>query len=355
MNINSNAVLSHWCEDARACDFLSIDTEFKWEKTYWPQLCLVQLATRESIAIIDVLADLDLNALSSLLTRDAQLKIFHAAKQDLEVLDFFGFEKLESVMDCQIAAALIGLEEQIGYGPLVSKLLDINLDKSQTRTDWTIRPLTGAQREYAANDVRYLEPISRFMHTELNKLGRLSWLREDCTQLHSNISPESRRRDAWIKVRGWGKLETAAFELLVELAAWREKLAQEKNLPRSWVLTDTQLTGLACDAPATLRQLAQILKDKGAIVRKHGDELLEITKRNNSDYVLKILRPTNLNLEQRNWVKAMKSVVKEQAQSLEISPSVLCSGNDLKCLAKGEIPLRLKSGWRRQFLTMMLE
>ncbi len=350
VSIGTSGDLSDWCQKASSSLFLSIDTEFKWEKTYWPQLCIVQLATCESIAIIDVLAGADLTPLFELLKTEDQLKIFHAARQDLEVLNVSGFPDLDNVVDCQIGAALIGLDEQIGYAPLVSKVLDIELDKSQTRTDWAKRPLSKAQNEYAADDVRYLGAIYHYIENELARLERFNWLQEDCRQLHTSLSPNSRRQIAWKKVRGLGKLENEIFVLLVALATWREKLAQDENMPRSWVLQDAELIQLANERPDNSYSLSKLLRGRSAILRKYGDDLLELLGSGFLGKVIEDIRPSDLDSDKRKWVRRMKDVVKEEAQALGISPSVLCSGGDLKSLAQDKVPDRLQSGWRRQFL-----
>ncbi len=344
-----------WCDSASKSDFLSIDTEFKWEKTYWPQLCLIQMAVRGSVAVVDTLENKDLQPLSALFANSEQLKIFHAAQQDLEVFQLSGFENFSSLFDCQIAAALIGFDEQIGYATLVSKLLNIDLDKSQTRTDWTKRPLSAAQMDYAVNDVRYLKDLCDIMESELRKLGRYHWLQEDCSRLHSGVSLQMRCSRAWGRVKGFARLSDEHLSNLASLANWRERLAQEKNLPRNWVLQDSELMSLASNKPSDLSQLAKLLPGHEAMIRQHGFSLLGALEEEAIKAWSGLRRPAVLSPEERKWVKAKKIVVKEKAKDLNLRPSILCSSSDLTSIARGEIPLRLSSGWRTQFLSAVLD
>jgi ribonuclease D len=354
-NINTFDQLNKWCERASSSDFLSVDTEFKWEKTYWPQLCLIQVAIPDSVALVDPLSKMDLQPLSWLMTNPKRLKIFHAAQQDLEVFELSCFEKFTNLFDCQIAAALIGLDEQIGYGALVSKLLNIDLDKSQTRTDWTIRPLSAAQTDYAVNDVRYLKELCELMEQELINLGRYQWLQEDCGRLHSAVSLEKRCFTAWTKVKGFASLRDEHLRNLASLANWRERLAQKKNLPRSWVLRDSQLIELACVKPSDLPRLAKLLPGREAFLRQHGTSLIDAMEVEATSAWSDLSRPVALGSEERKWVKSKKVVIKERAKELNLTPSILCSSSDLTSIARGKIPARLSSGWRTQFLDGVLD
>ena len=347
--------LKEWCERASSSDFLSIDTEFKWEKTYLPQLCLIQLAIPESVALIDTLSMTELEPLSSLLANPERLNLFHAAQQDLEVFELSGFEKFTNLFDCQIAAALIGLDEQIGYGALVSKLLDIDLDKSQTRSDWTIRPLSPAQTDYAVNDVRYLKELYELMKHELMNLERYHWVQEDCRRLHSAVSLQHRCFMAWRKVKGFTSLRDEHLRNLGSLANWRERLAQEKNLPRGWVLKDSQLIDLASNRPSDLSRLAKLLPGREAFLRQHGSSLIGAMEAEATIEWSDLSRPVALSSEERKWIKSKKIVIKERAKELNLIPSILCSSSDLTSVARGKIPTRLSSGWRTQFLSGVLD
>ena len=354
-NISTLGQLKEWCESAASSDFLSIDTEFKWEKTYWPQLCLIQVAIPESVALVDTLSMKELGPLASLLANSERLNLFHAAQQDLEVFELSGFEKFTNLFDCQIAAALIGLDEQIGYGALVSKLLDIDLDKSQTRSDWTIRPLSAAQTDYAVNDVRYLKELYELMKHELTNLNRYHWLQEDCKRLHSAVSLQQRCIMAWRKVKGVTSLRDEHLGNLGSLANWRERLAQEKNLPRGWVLKDSQLIELASNKPSDLSRLAKLLPGREAFLRQHGSSLIGAMEAEATIDWSDLSRPAALSPEERKWIKSKKIVIKERAKELNLIPSILCSSSDLTSIARGEIPARLSSGWRTQFLSEVLD
>ena len=316
---------------------------------------MIQAAIPGSVALVDTIANANLQPLSSLLTSPERLKIFHAAQQDLEVFELSGFAKFTNLFDCQIAAALIGLDEQIGYGALVSKLLDIDLDKSQTRTDWTKRPLSSAQKDYAVNDVRYLKELYELMENELQNLGRYQWLQEDCSRLHYAVSTQRRCSIAWRKVKGYASLDDEPLANLASLANWRERLAQDKNLPRNWVLQDTQLIELAIKKPSDLSRLAKLLPGHNALLRQHGASLLCALEVGATSNWSGLSRPVVLGPEQRKWVKSMKIFVKKKAQDLNLNPSILCSSSDLTSIARGNIPTRLRSGWRVQFLNEVLD
>jgi ribonuclease D len=231
---------------------IALDTEFMRERTYYARLCLLQLAGRGRIALVDPLAITDLSPVAALLGDTAQVKILHAARQDLEVLYPLLGGVAAPVFDTQIAAALLGHPAQMGYGELVAKITGIVLTKGHARTDWARRPLSPEQLHYAADDVRHLETLRDELGTRLDALGRLPWLQEDCRALQDPALYVTEPERAWQRFKGADRLVPQERAALRALAAWREARAMRRNLPRGWILTDETLRDAARLRPALL-------------------------------------------------------------------------------------------------------
>ncbi|MCK5356425.1 MAG: ribonuclease D, partial [Methyloprofundus sp.] len=203
--INTPELLSSFCQDIASVEWLALDTEFLRERTYFPKFCLLQIATPEMVACIDPLALESLQPLLDIIYDPAITKVFHSARQDLEIFYHLTGKVPTPVFDTQMAAPLLGFQEHPGYAMLVSSLLNINLSKIHTRTDWSLRPLSEGQIKYASDDVIYLVEIYQKMTAQLAELGRSDWLTEDFTQLVSldlyRLSP----KDTWLKIKGRNK------------------------------------------------------------------------------------------------------------------------------------------------------
>lgn len=250
--------LAKLCTELAAEPFITVDTEFLREKTYWPKLCLVQLAGIESAAAVDVLAEgLDLTPLLDLMRNPSVLKIFHSARQDLEIFCLLMDGELPApVFDTQVAAMVCGFGDSIGYDNLARKLLAVDIDKSARFTDWSRRPLTDKQIRYALSDVTFLRDIYRKLHKQIAESGRESWLTEDMAILESPATYRTTPEDAYkrLKVRSGDRRYLA---LLRELAAWRERDAQRRDLPRARILKDEQILDIAAQCPRTVKDLAR--------------------------------------------------------------------------------------------------
>ena len=249
--------LAKLCTELAAEPFITVDTEFLREKTYWPKLCLVQLAGIESAAAVDVLAEgLDLTPLLDLMRNPSVLKVFHSARQDLEIFCLLMDGELPApVFDTQVAAMVCGFGDSIGYDNLARKLLAVDIDKSARFTDWSRRPLTDKQIRYALSDVTFLRDIYRKLHKQIAESGRESWLTEDMAILESPATYRTTPEDAYkrLKVRSGDRRYLA---LLRELAAWRERDAQRRDLPRARILKDEQILDIAAQCPRTVKDLA---------------------------------------------------------------------------------------------------
>jgi ribonuclease D len=329
---------------------LAIDTEFMRESTYSPQLCLVQVASDSDCWLVDPLAGLDLAPLLATLGERSRPKILHAARQDLEVLLNVGGAVPGPVFDTQVAAALLGLPPQVGYAELVARRLGHSIDKGQTRTDWSRRPLSDAQLAYAADDVHHLLELHLDLVSALESKGRASWHAEDCAALEDPRLYRTEPADAWRRLKGLGRLRPAEQAAARALAGWREQRAIASDKPRGWILTDEALYALAEQRPATTEQLEQVRSLPPSVVRKRGDELLGLIRdavesAKDAPQSPPPQRPTP---EQTRRIGLLQQRVRDIAAALEIGPEVLATRRDVEGMVLGtpaESPLL--RGWRR--------
>lgn len=240
-------------------EWITLDTEFIREKTYYPRLCLIQIASEDTLACIDPLAISDLKPFLDWLKQPHRLKVLHAAWQDMEIFHHLGNGTVPTpLFDTQVAAAVLGMGDQMGYARLVEALLGLSLDKSQSRTDWSRRPLTRAQLEYAIDDVRHLRDAYKLLREQLETLGRTKWLEKPFQKLADPATYTVDPQTVWERVKGLQVLKPQQLAILRELAAWREQRALLKDIPRRWILSDEILLDMARmqpDSPAGLRQI----------------------------------------------------------------------------------------------------
>lgn len=240
-------------------EWITLDTEFIREKTYYPRLCLIQIASEDTLACIDPLAISDLQPFLDWLNQPQRLKVLHAAWQDMEIFHHLGNGKVPApLFDTQVAAAVLGMGDQLGYARLVEALLGVSLDKSQSRTDWSRRPLSKAQLEYAIDDVRHLRDVYLMLREQLDTLGRTKWLEKPFQKLADPATYAVDPRTVWERVKGLQILKPQQLAILRELAAWREQRALLKDIPRRWILSDEILLDMARmqpDSPSAMRQI----------------------------------------------------------------------------------------------------
>ena len=326
---------------------IGLDTEFLRERTYRAQLCLVQVATAAEAACIDPISLPDLAPLAQLLTASGVLKVMHASRQDLEVLlPVAGLTR--PVFDTQIAASLTGLPAQVGYAEAVRRFLGQELAKSHTRTDWSRRPLSPEQIEYALDDVRYLLPLATRLLEELARLGRLGWLGEELAALEDERSLTLAPEDAWLRLRGLRPLDPGRERLARALAAWRERRALEHNRPRGWILDDAVLREIVMQVPRTLTALAAIPQMPPGLMKRRGAELLECVDSAQVPQppppVPGRPRPDPLKTA---LVRKLSDISQAAARELNLVPEVLATRRDLEQLAEGRRDGVLLRGWRR--------
>jgi ribonuclease D len=333
---------------------IGLDTEFLRERTYRAQLCLVQIASADEAVCIDPLALGSLAALAGVLSADGVTKVMHASRQDLEVLlPVAGLTR--PVFDTQIAASLAGLPAQVGYADAVRRLLGVDLAKSHTRTDWSRRPLSAEQLEYALDDVRYLLPLAAELQERLERLGRLQWLAEELRVLDDARALVIEPADAWQRLKGLRDLDPARVRLARGLAAWRERTAIEHNRPRGWILEDALLREILMRVPRTLDQLAQLPDMPPGLVKRRGTELLAcIEAAGIPDPSPPLPARARPDAAKAALVRKLGTISQAVAEELRLVPEVLATRRDLEQLAEGRRdgpPLR---GWRLDVLGQRL-
>ena len=348
--IDTPGQLATLCEQIKKEPWLALDTEFLREKTYYPKFCLLQIATPEWVACIDPIALPQLESLFDAIYNPAIVKVFHSCRQDLEI--FFQWTgKLPSpIFDTQVAAPLLGFQDNPGYAMLVSSLLSVNLNKAHTRADWSKRPLTEAELEYAADDVIYLCQIYQIMVQKLTALGRIDWLKNDFAELTNpalyKVDPET----AWFKIKGKNKLTGKQLSIIQTLAQWREKIAQAEDRPKSWLLRDELLFDLAKLQPETVQELANVRGINERSVNRYGKELCQLIT------AAKNRPPVPLHEKDRSAKKSQQeeaildiltALVRVRAEENALNPTILASRKDLEeLLSNGDDECPLLHGWR---------
>jgi ribonuclease D len=338
------------CGELQAEPAIGLDTEFLRERTYFAQLCLMQLSGAARTECIDTLAIEDLSPLRPLMGEPRLCKVLHAARQDQEVL-WPATGAITGLFDTQVAAALIGLPAQVGYAELVRQLLQVTLPKAETRTDWSRRPLTSAQLTYALDDVRYLLPLRERLTERLRQLERWSWFCEEMAQLDGagpfTVEPEQ----AWRRIKGLSELDPSRLELARRLGAWRERRAVSADRPRNWILPDVALREMVLRVPRSSAELAQIVELPEGIRANSGRELLAVIEDSGLPAQLPPLpqrqRPDALSSD---TVRRLMQLVQQIGRELGMAAEVLATRRELERLVAGERAGALLTGWRRQVI-----
>ncbi|MEN2495156.1 MAG: Ribonuclease D [Hyphomicrobiaceae bacterium hypho_1] len=261
-------------------DYVTVDTEFLREQTFWPQLCLIQIAGPNHEFIVDPLAEgISLDVFYDLMANNKVVKVFHSGRQDIEIIFTKAGLIPEPMFDTQIAAMVCGFGEAIGYVNLVKRISGIDLDKGARFTDWSNRPLSDKQLSYALADVTYLREIYTYLLSELKVSGRSDWLIEEMTTLTSTTTYQTPPEDAWKRLKMRVK-DKRSLAILMELAAWRETLAQTQDLPRNRILRDEALYDIAIQAPTTIEKLGKLRSiNQGFSRSTKGREIIDAVKR----------------------------------------------------------------------------
>jgi ribonuclease D len=348
--IDRDEQLETYSRTLEAQDWIGLDTEFLRERTFFPKLCLLQIAAAGRIACIDTLNVGSLEPLLAVLTAAGTRKIIHAARQDLEAVYASARRVITPVFDTQIAAGCIGLKPQIGYAELVKTLLDITLPKGQTRTDWSKRPLTREQLDYAADDVLHLGEIAQLLTARLRELGREHWVAEDCAALEDRRLYEPDPAQAWARLRGVAQLAPPVRARAKAIAVWREKVARARDLPRGWILPDAAIFSTAEGAAPPLNDsLAANLRK--ALEAAAPDTGVPDTAETDTREPSPDARPTP---EQRAVIERLGHIVDARAAQLGVSAEILAPRGEIKALALGRRDTHALVGWRRAEIGLRL-
>ena len=347
--IKTDAALADFCQAAASAEFLAIDTEFVRERTYYPQLALIQIAIPEQIVCIDPLSIKNFEPLKTLFLNPDILKVLHAAGQDMEIFYYLFGELPKPTFDTQIAATVLGFGEQIGYAALVQKMLNVELDKSHSRTDWLQRPLDPKQISYAEDDVRYLHQLFPKMRQQLDSQGRTNWLDEDFAELCSIERYKPNPETVWRKVKGLNKLKGVQFAILQKLAAWREEQAMQRDMPRRRVIGDDILLDVARLRPKAIQGFNKIRGLSSGHVKQFGETLISLIKE--AEAIPKeswpsLPRPKRLTHQEEALADALTAIVKLCAHQFQISPASIAGRKELEQLLRGEKDLPILHGWR---------
>ena len=351
--ITATADLEAFCARISSEPFITVDTEFMRETTYWPKLCLVQVASERDAAVIDPLAPgMDLSPLLALLADEKIVKVFHAARQDIEIFHNLGVIP-RPVFDSQVAAMAAGYGEQIAYDALVRQMLKIEVDKSSRFTDWSRRPLSEAQIVYAAGDVTHLAALYPKLRARLERDGRLSWVAEEMAQLSDPALYDTDPEKAWrrLKPRRFTAKYLAVFK---GVAAWRERTAQERDQPRGRILKDEAIDEVATQAPLDMDGLNRLrAAPKGFANSRFGQDLLAAIKAALVDpeaYAPKIDKPSSPSGPPPGAVvELLKVLLKSRSEDAGVAAKLIATVPDLEKIAADDTaPVAALQGWRRE-------
>lgn len=326
---------------------VGLDTEFMRERTYFPELCLLQVATREQILCVDPLDVPDPAGLWPPLL--GRRWIVHSGRQDIEVIYQAAGAMPRDLFDTQVAAALLGFAPQLGYASLVAELFGVELAKSHTRANWARRPLPEEFVEYAAEDVEYLLPANDELGARLDKLGRLTWAEEDSRELLQPSLYESEPAEAVQRLKGARNLRGRARSAAANLAEWREAEALSRNRPRQWILSDATLLEIAVTGPNDRAALARVRGMPERLLRRSGDLLLELLRRPNpaAEAYEPGRRP---DAEDKARLAEVQRIVADVARDLGVAPEILAARKELSRAVQGCRDLRVFRGWRRELV-----
>ena len=354
MLITDAGELARHCGRLASEPYIAVDTEFMRERTYRADLCLIQICgpDREAIAIDPMAEKMDLSPLLDLLADEAILKVFHAARQDVEIFFQLTGSVPRPIYDTQIAAMVCGFGEQVGFGALAATLANAPVDKSSQYSDWSLRPLSDRQLKYALDDVIHLCTIYEEISAKLKKSGREPWLTEEMAILTDDSTYVQDPYDAWQRVKH-RRARPRALAVLRELAAWREKRASRTNVPRGRVVRDEALAEIASSAPRSRKELTRIRGlGAGAANGTIGDEILNAVENGlavpESDWPSPARR-IDLPEGSGELIALLQALLKLRCEEQDVAPRMVATRDDLeKIVADPDAPVRALSGWRRE-------
>lgn len=333
-------------------DFVTVDTEFLRESTFWPQLCLIQLASVDIKVLIDPLAkEIDLKAFFDLMRDEAILKVFHAGRQDVEIIYHLGKLIPKPIFDTQIAAMVLGFGESISYDQLVQKITGKQLDKSSRFTDWSHRPLTDSQLTYALADVTYLRDVYQNLVMQLTKTKRTEWLNEEMQVLINPQTYEYLPQNAWVRVKSRLR-KPREVAVLQKIAAWRESAAQKRDLPRGRIIKDDALVELAVQQPQTVEALSRLRALPKGFERSHfAHEVLDAIKEAIAlpKELLPVVKPLKaLPGGANSAIDILKLLLKIISEENNVAAKIIANTEDLEkiVIAGKKANIAAMHGWR---------
>jgi len=350
--ITTTEDLAKVCERLARHPFVTVDTEFLRESTYYPKLCVAQMASTEEAVVVDALANaIDLSPLFALMANERVVKVFHAARQDVEICWHEANIIPRPLVDTQVAAMVLGYGDSISYDQLVSRITGDNLDKSHRFTDWTRRPLSHAQLAYAVSDVTHLRDVYLKLAADLECQNRTEWMREEMKVLTSPDTYRLEPEHAWQRLRTRVR-KPKELAVLIEVAAWREREAQSRDVPRGRVLKDDAIGDIAVQAPTTIERLGNLRSiPKGFERSKWGDAIVEAVKRGLACDIKTLPRldrqrpPPN----GQATVELLKVLLRMTSERHDVAAKVIATIDDLERIAaddNADVPAL--SGWRRE-------
>ena len=352
MMITETTQLTALCTRLSKAPFITLDTEFIREKTYYPELCLIQIAGPDEEACIDPLAsDLDMTPLFDLLQNPKVVKVFHAARQDIEIFYHLTGQIPTPLFDTQLAAMVCGYGDNVGYQQLVHDITGVTLDKSMRITDWSRRPLSEDQIKYALHDVTYLRDIYQTFKKRLADTDRWTWLAEEIALQNNPATYEVNDDEAWrrIKIPFKKPIQTHVF---ARLCAWRERTAKTKNRPRKYILKDEALVELALlmpNSPADMDRGRNLSNGFGNSAM--GQEILKIIQQARSEpaeaYPKDWMPPKPLTPTQRTLADLLQLLLHLTAAALDVAPKIIASTDELHSIARGNLDVPCMTGWRQ--------
>jgi ribonuclease D len=352
--IADSAQLAEFCERVAQSDFITVDTEFMRERTYWPQLCLVQVAGASEVAAIDPLAEgIDLSPLLRLLYDERLLKVFHAARQDIEIFFHMTGRIPSPLFDTQVAAMVCGYGDSVSYETLAAQLAGARIDKSVRFTDWSARPLTERQISYALADVTHLRKVYSALAKRLMTSGRAGWLQEEMATLMEPSTYRLEPEEAWRRLKPRAGSKPRLLAVLREVAAWREREAQRRDIPRNRVIRDETVMDIAAHAPSTVEEIARLRGlSKGLAEGRMGQEILVAiakgvaTPENEAPH---LPPPVELPGGLGPVVELLKVLLKMKCERQQVAQKLVASSSELERIAaddNADVPAL--HGWRRE-------
>ncbi|HVV81112.1 MAG TPA: ribonuclease D [Pseudolabrys sp.] len=350
--ITTTSELAAVCARMATHPFVTVDTEFLRETTYYPLLCVAQLASPDEAVVIDALAEgIDLSPLFDLMTNEAVMKVFHAARQDIEIFWNLAKKIPHPIFDTQVAAMVLGYGDSISYDQLVQRITGDAIDKSFRFTDWTRRPLADAQLRYAISDVTHLRDVYLKLSTDIQARGRTDWVRAEMDILTSPDTYRMEPEKAWERLKSRIR-KPKDFAVLIEIAAWREREAQTRDVPRGRVLKDDVLGEIAIQAPTTIEKLSHLRSlPKGFERSRWGEAILEAVKRglDRDPKTLPRLEKFRGAVNGGATVELLKVLLRMTSEQHGVAAKVIATVDDLERIAADdEADVPAMKGWRRE-------